>query len=151
VVAIVPTADPDELPGDEPDTGDGTTTTVVGETTTSIPLTQDEFIRGLAGTVGAAAPATQWIVPFDTVLDGETTVWIMNGGAEVASVTVQPLAENETPPFEVVVEPGTILPIVVDPGVGTFGFSLTSTVPISVGWDVVSERGVALFAGVTAQ
>jgi hypothetical protein len=150
VVAVVPTADPDELPGDEPDAGDGTTTTVAGETTTSVPATEAEFIRGLAGTVGAAAPSSQWIVPFDTVLDGVTTVWIMNGADEAATVTVQPLAENETPPFDVVVEPGTILPILVDVGVGTFGYSMISTGPVSVGWDVVSDRGVALFAGVAA-
>lgn len=151
VIAVVPTADPDELPGDEPDTGDGTTTTVAGETTTSVPATEDEFIRGLAGTVGAAAPSSQWIVPLDTVLDGDTKVWIMNGGDTAATVTLQPLAENEAPSFEVVVEPGTIFALLVDPGVGTFGYSLRSSAPISVGWDVVSARGVALFAGIAAE
>ncbi len=149
VIALVPVADPDELPGDEP--ADTTTTVAGDETTTTEPPTEEEFIRGLAGTVGAAAPASRWIVPFDTVLDGETTVWIMNGEDVTASITVQPLAESELPPFDVIVEPGTTFPIVVDAGIGTFGYSIVSTSPVSVAWEVESDRGVALFAGITAQ
>ncbi len=151
VIAVVPTGEPEVLPGDEPDEGEETTTTIAGETTTSVPPIDEVFIRGLAGTVGAAAPSSQWIVPLDTFLDGETKVWIMNSGDLAATVTLQPLAEDELPTFEVVVEPGSILGVLVDPGVGTFGFSLTSSVPISVGWDVVSARGVALFAGIAAE
>ncbi len=152
VVGLVPEPDPDELPGD-PGEGDGTTTSIAGSdtTTTSIPITEASFIRGLAGTVGAAAASSQWIVPFGTLLDGETTVWVMNGGADDVTVAVQPLAENDLPPFEVVVLAGTILPIPVDAGVGTFGYSLSSTGPVSAGWAVVSERGVGLFAGIAAQ
>lgn len=152
VVALVPIGDDDELPGDEVDPGTETTTTVAGgDTSTTDPAVEQVFIRGLAGTVGAAAPSSQWIVPFDTVLDGETTIWIMNGGDQAATVTLQPLAENELPPFDVVVEPGTTFPVVVDAGIGTFGFSVVADAPISVGWEIMSDRGVSLFAGIIAQ
>ncbi|MCB1245748.1 MAG: hypothetical protein KDB69_00615 [Acidimicrobiia bacterium] len=144
VIALVPEAAPDEVPGGP----DDTTSTTTGEGDQPV---EEPFLRGVAGTVGAASPSSQWIVPFDTLLDAATTVWIMNTGTEPATVTLQPLAENEEPPFDVVVEPETTLAVPVDVGLGIYGFWVDSTAPVSVAWEIVGDRGVALVAGVTAR
>lgn len=145
VIALVPVADPDEIPGDP---GDETTTTQPGDDTGS---TTGTFIKGMAGTIGSSEPASRWIVPFDTLLDSETTVWAMNTGAVAATLTVQPLAENDTPSFTVTVEPETTLAIPVDVGVGVFGYSIVSDAPISVSWAITGERGAALFSGIAVR
>lgn len=148
VIAVVPEADPDEIPG-EPDAGT-TTTTIADETTTTVAPTEDTFIRGLAGTIGAAAPSSQWIVPFETQLDAQTTVWIMNATDEVATVTLQPLAEEPDASTTVTIEPGTTAPVPVTSGVGIYGYFVDSSTPVSVAWVIVGDRGVALSAAISA-
>jgi hypothetical protein len=146
VIALVPVVGVDEIPENP---GDGTTTTAGGDGTT--PPTPQRFVRGMAGTTGASTPASRWIVPIDTLVDAETTVWVMNTGTVPATLTVQPMEEAETPPFEVIVGPETIIAVPVEVGVGVFGYSIVSDAPISVAWEIAGERGVALFSGIAVR
>jgi len=152
VLAVVPSGDNDEAGEGEGGEGLETTTTVVDETTTSTtPIVESEFIRGLAGMVGATAPSTKWVVPLDTLLDATTTLWIMNTTGELATVNVQPLSEGDLPISSLTIEPGTTIGFAVDVGIGTFGYSVESDTPVSVAWEIVGDRGVALVAGIAAQ
>lgn len=147
VVAIVSEEPVDQGEGsleDEP-----TSTTVDGTDTTAV--SEEDFVRGLAATTGIPEPATSWIVPLDTLPGSETTMWIMNSGLEPATVEVLSLGEGEFLAEETVqVLPGSVLPIPVASGIGTFGFHLTSDQPISAAWELVGDRGVALVAGIPA-
>jgi hypothetical protein len=135
--------------GDTGEGGDGeVTTTSMDDSTTTTAVTEAEFARGLAGTVGAPSTSSKWIVPLDTLLESETTVWIMNNTDSAATVSLLPLAETELPAFEITVEPGTIAGVPVDVGVGTFGFTVTSDRSISVAWDITGPQGVAFVAGI---
>lgn len=118
------------------------------ESSTTTVATEEEFTRGLAGTVGAPSTSSKWIVPLDTLLESETTLWVMNNTDGPASVSLLPLAETELPAFEVTIEPGTIVGVPVDVGIGTFGFTVTSDRSVSVAWDISGPRGVALVAGI---
>lgn len=149
IFALVPDGDTDGGELGEGGDGDVVTTTPDDDTsTTTIALTEEEFVRGLAGTVGASSASSKWIVPLDTLLDSETTLWVMNNTQEVAEVSLLPLAETDFPSFEITVEPGTIVGVPVDVGVGIFGFSVTSDRPVSVAWDITGPRGVAFVAGI---
>jgi hypothetical protein len=150
VIAVVPSGEVDEGDGER---GEGveTTTTVPAETTTTVPPTEEEFIRGLAGMVGAISPSSRWVVPVDTLLDSTTTLWIMNTTSEAATVDIRPLSEGETPGTTVTVEAGTTFGFAVEAGVGIFGFSVEADASVSVAWEVVGPRGVALVAGIAAQ
>jgi hypothetical protein len=145
--AVVP-ADPGEG-GDDGEGGDGeVTTTSMDDSAPTTVVTEAEFARGLAGTVGAPSTSSKWIVPLDTLLESETTVWVMNNTDGAATVSLLPLAETELPAFEITVEPGTIVGVPVDVGVGTFGFTVTSDRSISVAWDITGPQGVAFVAGI---
>jgi hypothetical protein len=145
--AVVP-ADPGEG-GDDGEGGDGeVTTTSMDDSTPTTVVTEAEFARGLAGTVGAPSTSSKWIVPLDTLLESETTVWVMNNTDGAATVSLLPLAETELPAFEITVESGTIVGVPVDVGVGTFGFTVTSDRSISVAWDITGPQGVAFVAGI---
>jgi hypothetical protein len=145
--AVVPS---DTVDGE--DTGEGgdgeVPPTDPDESSTTTVATEEEFTRGLAGTVGAPSTSSKWIVPLDTLLESETTLWVMNNTDGPASVSLLPLAETELPAFEVTIEPGTIVGVPVDVGIGTFGFTVTSDRSVSVAWDISGPRGVALVAGI---
>jgi hypothetical protein len=146
VIALVPTGDDGALGhGDEVEI---TTTTGADTTTTAPDETVEVFIKGLAGTVGASSPSPNWMVPFDTLLDSETTVWVMNTGSEVAAVTLLPLSDGDLPPISILVEPGTTQAIPIEVGIGIYGVSVGADMPVSVAWTIVGDRGVALVAGV---
>jgi hypothetical protein len=146
VIAVVPTGDLDSLgEGEEPGV---TTTTGADQTTTVPPDTVEVFIKGLAGTVGASTPSPNWMVPLDTLLDSETTVWVMNTGSEVAAVSLLPLSDGDIAPITIFVEPGTTQAVPIDVGIGIHGLSVSADSPISVAWTIVGDRGVALVAGV---
>jgi len=145
--AVVPTAVTDG--GEDGEGGDGeVTTTIPDDSSTTTVVTEEEFVRGLAGTVGAPSTSSKWIVPLDTLLESETTLWIMNNTEEAASVSLLPLAETELPAIEVTVEPGTVLGVPVDVGVGTFGFTVTSDRLVSVAWNITGPQGVAFVGGI---
>lgn len=148
VVSVVPPEDTDggegELPEDEPATSstDGSTTT------SSVPV--ETFIRGLAGTTGIANPASKWIVPLDTFPDNQTTVWVLNAGSEAVTVEFHPLGEVDFTGDEqvIIVEPGSIAGVVVDVGIGIFGFRIDATGPVSVAWEISGSSGAALISGI---
>lgn len=148
VIASVPTGDADSGGEGEGEELDVTRTTAADATTTSQPDEVEVFIRGLAGMVGASTPSANWMVPLDTLLDSETTVWIMNTGSEVAAVSLLLLlADKDLPPVTIFVEPGTTQPFLVDVGIGIYGVSVSADTPVSVAWTIVGDRGVALVAG----
>jgi hypothetical protein len=142
--AVVPTGLADGGEGGE---GEITTTTS-DESSTNTVATEEEFMRGLAGTVGATSTSSKWIVPLDTLLESETTLWVMNNTDGPAMVSLLPLAETELPAIEITVEPGTVVGVPVDVGVGTFGFTVTADRSVSVAWDISGPRGVAIVAGI---
>lgn len=153
VVASV--VDVEDEQGGEDVPPDITTTTAHDDTTDTTDTTaaaEDEFLRGLAGTIGSPSVSTSWIVPLTTLIGSDTTLWIMNGGSEAASVTLLPLGEGEFLAEEVIMlEPGTIAGVPVDVGVGTFGYEVVSDLPVSVAWEISGDRGVALVTGIPSE
>jgi len=151
VVATVP--DDAESGGEGELPGDATTTTSDSTDTTDTTAAVDEvFLRGLAGTVGSSRTATSWIVPLNTIAGSETTLWMMNGGTGDATVTVLPLGESEFLVEDSVQIPaGTIVGLAIDVGIGTFGYEVVSDVPITVAWEIVGDRGVALVSGIASE
>jgi Family of unknown function (DUF5719) len=147
-IALVPTETADE---EEPPPGDATTTTAPGgETTTTEPGTG--FVKGLGGTVGAARPSSEWIVPIDTIPGSFTTMWIMNTGTEPATISYAALGEVEYATAETIEVPAeSTLGIPVDVGIGYYGFRVMSDTPVSVAWEIVGDRGVALVSGIPSQ
>lgn len=129
---------------------DATPSTTIAGTETTV-ATEEDFIRGLAGTTGIPELSTSWIVPLETLPGSDTTLWIMNSGVDAATVSVVALSEDEFVSDETVqIAPGTIVPIAVPGGIGVFGYRLTSDVPISAAWEIVGDRGVALISGIPA-
>jgi len=151
VVASV--SDGASLGGDGELPGDATTTTLESADTTDTTIAVEEpFVRGLAGTVGSPRTATSWIIPLTTIVGSETTLWMMNGDVEDATVTIRPLGESEFLIEESMqISAGTIAGLAVDVGVGTFGYQVVSDVPISVAWEIVGDRGVALVTGIASE
>lgn len=139
VIATIPA--PDEEGGE----GAGGT----GETTTTTEASSEEFVRGLAGTVGSARPSSDWIVPLDTLPGSETTLWLMNTGAAPVQVAFNPLSEVENAVGgTVTVDAGSIFAVPVDVGIGIFGYSISADRPITVAWSIAGDRGVAIAAGI---
>lgn len=151
VIAVVPVVEFDGGEGELPD--DDTTTSTTEDLTTTIPVTEEIFIRGLAGTIGIARPSSGWIVPIDTLPQNETTVWILNASGDAVTVEVVPLGEVEFHGGELTltIEPGSIHGIEVDVGIGIFGYRITADGPVSVAWEMAGERGAVLVAGVPDQ
>ena len=148
VVASVSDTPEDDGEGSVDDAAEPSTTTAGSDTTVA---TEEEFIRGRAGTTGIPELATSWIVPLETLPGSETTLWIMNSGVDAATVNVVTLTEDEFLTEETVqIAPGTVVPIPVPNEIGIFGYRLTSDVPISTAWEIVGDRGVALVAGIPA-
>jgi hypothetical protein len=145
--AVVPGEATDGGEGGEGGEGEITTTTSDDSSTTTV-VTEKDFLRGLAGTVGARSTSMSWIVPLDTILDSETTLWVMNNTDGPALVSLLPLSETELPEIEITVEPGTIVGVPVDVGVGIFGFTVMSDRSVSVAWDITGPHGVAIVSGI---
>ena len=147
VVASVPDAGGEG--GDGSLDGEAPTTTVP-ETDTTV-ATEEDFVRGLAGTTGIPELSSSWIVPIETIPGSDTTLWMMNSGVEPATVTVVALSEDEFVSEETVqIAPGTVVSIAVPGEIGIFGYSLASDAPISAAWEIVGDKGVALVAGIPA-
>ncbi len=128
--------------------GDGSATSGVEEVPTTV-ATEANFIRGLAGTTGSPEPSTSWVVPLDTFRGSETTLWLMNNQVDRATVSILALGEGDFLAAESVeIEPGSVLGIPVDVGIGTFGYQVSSDIPISAAWEIVGDRGVALVSGI---
>ncbi len=104
----------------------------------------------IAGTVGATGAAASWLLPGPgSMPDADTSIWLLNGGSETATVTLQPLGDaGPGPSVKVLVGAGTILEVAAPYDDAVAGYRVESSVPISVQWTAVAERGVAYFAGV---
>jgi hypothetical protein len=104
----------------------------------------------IAGTVGASEPAASWLLPGPgSVVGAETSIWLLNGGEETATVTLQPLGDaGPGPSVKVLVDAGTLLEVPVAYDTAVAGYRVESSTPISVQWTAVAARGVAYFAGV---
>jgi hypothetical protein len=147
LVATVSDATDGEGEGSLDDTSPSTT---LGATDTT-EVTEEDFVRGLAGTTGIPELARSWIVPIETMPGSVTTLWLMNSGVDEATVNVVALSEGEFLPQETVqMAPGTVVPIPVLGGIGVFGYQITSDVPISAAWEIVGDKGVALVVGIPA-
>lgn len=140
VIAVVPQPDPE---GGEGSLETTTTTEAGGE------VPEEAFIKGMAGTVGAPQPNSEWIVPVATFPGSETTVWVMNTGTDAAVVEWEALGETEYPVGgSVEVPPESTLGIPIEVGIGVYGVSVSSSLPVSVAWGLAGDQGVALSAGV---
>jgi len=152
VIAVIPTEDVEG--GEGGDTGeDEPVTTTTEETTTTSEGTEESFIRGLAGSVGIAAPSSSWIVPMDTLPENRTTIWILNSGGDTVNVDVEPLGEVEFHGGQqtIVIGPGSISGVEVDVGIGIFGYHVQADGPVSVAWEMSGSRGAVLVAGIPDQ
>jgi len=102
----------------------------------------------IAGTVGATAPATRWLLPgLEAVPDANSEIWLLNTGSDSATVTLQPLGLKSLTPFKEVVPSGSLLevPLGYDATVG--GYFVESTTPISVAWSAETDTGLMFVAG----
>ena len=151
VVAVTPTEDVDGGEGEGIVESGATTTTSEGSTTSTEAV--ESFIKGMAGTVGIARPASEWIVPIDTFPNNTTTMWILNSGVAAVTVETVPLGEVEYHGDDqtFTIEPGTIHGVEVDVGIGIYGFHVAADGPVSVAWEMSGERGAVLVAGVPGQ
>ena len=102
----------------------------------------------IAGTIGVSSPAQEWLLPgLQGVAAGESTVWLLNTGAEPATVTLQPLGTGNLAASKQTVPAGSVLgvPLGHDDAVG--GYQIESSTPISVAWSVEAESGVMFVTG----
>jgi hypothetical protein len=152
VIAVIPGEDLDGGEGDLGDEGEAITTTTDAATTT-VTGSEESFVRGLAGTVGIATPSPSWIVPMDTLPDNQTTMWVLNSGADAVNIDVEPLGEVDFhgAAQTLVVDPGSILGVEIDVGIGIFGYHVSADGPVSVAWEMSGERGAVLVVGIPDQ
>ncbi|MEN8041227.1 MAG: DUF5719 family protein [Actinomycetota bacterium] len=148
VIAVIPAAEVDGGEGEVPDT-----TTTSSSTTTTIASTEEDFIKGLAGTVGISRPASEWIVPIDTFPNSTTSLWMLNAGASAVTVEVVPLGEVEYHGADhtLTIDAGAILGVEVDVGIGIYGYHVKADGPVSVAWEMSGDRGAVLVTGVPTQ
>jgi len=148
IVATVVASVPDVSEVGAGSLDDATPSTTAPETDTTV-ATEEDFARGLAATTGIPELSASWIIPIETFPGSDTTLWMMNSGVDVATVTVVALSEDEFLSEETVqIAPGTIVAISVPGGIGVFGYRLASDTPISAAWEIVGDKGVALVAGI---
>ncbi|MEN8115320.1 MAG: hypothetical protein ABFS21_13130, partial [Actinomycetota bacterium] len=146
--AVIPAAEVDGGEGEVPDT-----TTTSSSTTTTIASTEEDFIKGLAGTVGISRPASEWIVPIDTFPNSTTSLWMLNAGANAVTVELVPLGEVEYHGADqtLTIDAGAILGVEVDVGIGIYGYHIKADGPVSVAWEMSGDRGAVLVTGVPTQ
>ncbi len=109
-----------------------------------------ESVRGdrIAGTIGVSSPATQWLLPgLQGVAGGESTIWILNTGADAATVTLQPLGAVAHPVSKQSVPPGSVLGVPLGYDLSVAGYLVESSVPVSISWSVESPTGIMFVAG----
>lgn len=132
---------------------------VVGESPFD-PLNPDEAVPDsdteeapavlrIAGTVGVEGPAGAWLLPgAGSVPDAETTIWLMNGGDERATVTLQPVGFGDLTAEKVAVTGGRVDGFLVPVNEDVFGYLIESTVPITAAWSASDRGGTAFVSGI---
>ncbi|MEA2000992.1 MAG: DUF5719 family protein [Actinomycetota bacterium] len=102
----------------------------------------------IAGTIGINAPATEWLLPgLRAVVEGDSTLWLLNTGTEAATITLQPLGVRDLTAAKVVVPPGSLLGVPLGYDVTVGGYLLESSSPVSVAWSVESPAGLMFVTG----
>jgi hypothetical protein len=89
----------------------------------------------------------------DTLPNNQTTMWVLNSGADAVNMDLEPLGEVDFHggAQSLVVDPGSILGVEVDVGIGIFGYHVSADGPVSVAWEISGERGAALVVGIPDQ
>ena len=102
----------------------------------------------IAGTVGAIAPRSQWLLPGAGTLAQVTSLWVMNTNAVTVTVTFQPLGIRTLPARKLQVEPGTIarLDVGADPAVASY--LVDASQPVTAAWSVEDGGSVVMVAGI---
>lgn len=116
---------------------------------------QDQAVVGgtagdrIAGTIGSPAPARRWLAPgLQGVAAGDATLWLLNSGAEAATVTLQPLGVRPIAAVKKIVAAGSLLQVPLGYDVAVGGYSIESSQPVSVAWSVESDVGLMFVAGI---
>ncbi|NOY56158.1 MAG: hypothetical protein GXP34_09235 [Actinobacteria bacterium] len=110
-------------------------------------LVADDGVR-VAATAGVTLQATRWMLP-GFGMAGTSTLWVMNTGAETATVTYRlldsggALGEVE----KVAVLPGRVLAVPTVP-IGASALVLEANHPISVAWTMERDGAIAYASGV---
>lgn len=115
--------------------------------------TPEVVIHGVAGTIGLPSPALRWLVPgVGAVPETLGTLWILNSGGDVSTITVTPLGAGAPAPEKLRVEPGTIGSFTPPWGPGVVpGYLVDASEPVTVAWSGSGPRGVVMVAGVPAE
>ncbi len=102
----------------------------------------------IAGTVGISAPATEWLVPgLQAVPNSVSTIWLLNTGAEAATVTLQPLGASAFAPSKQSVPPESVIGVPLDFDASIGGYRVEASQPISVSWSVDGATGLMFVTG----
>ena len=108
----------------------------------------DTVLR-IGGTVGVETASTGWLLPGAGAVPGATsTIWLMNGGEESATVTLVPLGVRDIPADKVVVPVGRIIGYTIPVADVITGYLIFATAPVSAAWTGSDAGGTAFFAGV---
>lgn len=123
---------------------------VVLEPTDEEGQIDEDAVQGdrIAGTIGVSSPAQEWLVPgLEGVAAGDSTVWLLNTGAEPATVTLQPLGTRNLAASKQTVPAGSVLGVPLGHDVAVGGYQIESSTPISVAWSVEAESGIMFVTG----
>jgi hypothetical protein len=102
----------------------------------------------IAGTIGISSPASQWLLPgLQAVPDSESVAWILNSGAEAATVTLQPLGVRALPATKQSVAPGSLLGVTLPADISVGGYMIESSAPVSIAWSAESPAGLMFVTG----
>jgi hypothetical protein len=102
----------------------------------------------IAGTIGISAAATRWLVPgVQAVRSAESTLWLLNTGAEAATVTLQPLGVRPLPAIKESVAPASLLAVPLGYDVSVGGYLIESSAPVSAAWSAVNPNGLMFVTG----
>jgi hypothetical protein len=114
-----------------------------------VPVTAAVFASGPAGlavTPGVPAPARVWLLPgLQSIGLQEGSLWLLNGGEEVASVTITAIGSEGVVAENLMIEAGTQLQVAALPD--AIGYLATSSQPFSAAWSVIGPGGVAFASG----
>lgn len=102
----------------------------------------------IAGTSGAAAASTRWLLPGPGAMPAATSsVWLLNTGTEPVTVTMRPLGSEDLPDDKTRVQAESVVRVVLPQENAISGYLIDATAPISASWSVESGGGVAMVAG----
>lgn len=101
---------------------------------------------GLAITPGVPSPEKVWLLPgLQSIGLQEGTLWLLNGGEEVASITITAIGPDGVVAENVMVEAGTQRRVTALPD--AIGYLVTSSQPFSAAWSVTGPGGTAFASG----